>query len=58
MGTIRRAALQVVTNQERQKVEKKKHQEERKVAIAKARAKADERGEDPDMAEQQIRNSR
>ena len=58
VGTIRRAALQVVTNQERQKVEKKKHQEERKVAIAKARAKAEERGEDPDMAEQQIRNSR
>jgi hypothetical protein len=58
VGAIRRAALRVVANQEGQKVEKKKQQEERKVAIAKARAKAEERGEDPDLAEQQIRNSR
>ena len=54
---LREGAYRVVDNRERKKKERREERKEREEAIVEARRKAEERGENPDDAEQMIRNA-
>ena len=54
---LRDGAYRVVDNRERKKKERREERKEREEAIVEARRKAEERGENPDDAEQMLRNA-